>query len=380
MISAPGKVLLLGGYAVLDGYPALSVAVTDAKGMGACASCTKSPGHRLVSKEFGIDAALDPKSPLSALRGAEKTHRVALSAYATVLSYFRHIGHTPEPLEAVLGNSPVFGGKDEKSGLGSSAAATVALTAALLDGNGFDIDKHREQIHKLAQISHALATEKTGSGFDVATSTFGTIEYVRFDKNLLNMNSGMGEDEFSGAVGELLKTDWPRLIVKKAGTGKFGMLAFNIKGGKTSTISSVKAVRKLTEHAPELYANMISGQVAGERKVFAGISKGESSLVREGMHEARRFQRLLSGWVGRIGMMNFDPIEPPALTSLIDRAEQLPGIVAGRCPGSGGYDSVVFVTEGGPAQAVEIAKIGKSLALNLEHLELEPSSEGVRKA
>jgi hypothetical protein len=65
---------------------------------------------------------------------------------------------------------------------------------------------------------------------------------------------------------------------------------------------------------------------------------------------------------------------------LIERAEMLPGVVAGRCPGSGGYDSVAFLTEGnGGDQAAEIAKIGKGLGLGLELLGIRVSSEGVRK-
>jgi phosphomevalonate kinase len=156
----------------------------------------------------------------------------------------------------------------------------------------------------------------------------------------------------------------------------YGLLAFNIKGGKTSTISSVMAVRKLVEHTPELYENMIRGQALGEKEVFEGLNRKDPERVREGMHHARYYQRLLSDWVGRIGMLNFDPIEPPALRALIERAEKLPGIIAGRCPGSGGFDSVAFLTSG-KSEATEIMKIGKELGLELEHLNMAVTDEGV---
>jgi phosphomevalonate kinase len=321
---------------------------------------------------------IDPGNFLAALQEAEETHRFSVSAFSTAMAYFSSIGHKPEPLEVSLENSPLFGGRDEKSGLGSSAASTVALIAAIMDGNGFEVGKKREVIHKLGQISHALAAGSSGSGFDIATSAFGTIEYVRFDKNLIKVNEGMAPEAFSEAVGRLVKMDWPRMSIKKTAIEPYGLLAFNIKGGKTSTISSVRAVRKLIEHAPELYENLIRDQALGEKEALEGLHRKDDQRIRDGMHSAREHQRLLSGWVGRIGMLNFDPIEPPALTELIARAEELPGIIAGRCPGSGGFDSVAFLTEGAP-DAAKIREIGKELGLSLEQLKITVSAEGVKK-
>lgn len=371
-ITAPGKILLLGGFAVLDYHPALSVAVLDGRGEGAGATAKKG-SHRLISKEFGIDAEFDPNNPLE----AASDHGIAKSAYAATLAYLSGLGHKPEPMTVELENSPIFGSRDEKSGLGSSAASTVALVSALMEANGHSLDKERDRIHRIAQVSHALATGKVGSGFDIATSAFGTIEYVRFERGAISLGWDMEYGDFCRGLKETVHHDWPRMSVKKAGLGPYGVIAFNIRGGKTSTMSSVKSVRKLVEHTPELYENLIRGQVEGEKEVFGAIAGQDREGIREGMRQARRYQRMLSDWVGRIGLLNFDPIEPPELTGLIERAEKLDGIVAGRCPGSGGYDSVAFLTEG-KADIEGIVGIGKELGVKLQPLDIKVTGEGAR--
>ena len=362
---------------MLEHHPALSVAVTDGQGRGAMASAKKGK-LRLISGEFGIDAAFDQAEPLATLKRAPPAHLIALSAFSTTLAYLDAAGHRAEPVAIEMENSPIFGAKNEKSGLGSSAASTVALVAALMEANGYTLEKDRDLIHRIAQVSHSLGTGKVGSGFDIATSAFGTIQYVRFDKNAIGADFAMGYDEFKLKLKESVGREWPGMMAKPFSLSPYGIAAFNIRGRRTSTISSVKAVRKLIEHTPELYENMIGGQVEGERLVFESLVKRDRDGIREGMRQARAYQRMLSDWVGRVGMLNFDRIEPPELTKLIDAAEELPFVVAGRCPGSGGYDSVAFITEG-KAGPQEIVKLGDKMGLRLEPLDIRISAEGAKR-
>lgn len=74
-----------------------------------------------------------------------------------------------------------------KTGLGSSAALTTALVGAVLQW--FQVVNIRTQkteidlqiIHNLAQLAHCAAQGKIGSGFDVAAAVFGSQTYRRFD-------------------------------------------------------------------------------------------------------------------------------------------------------------------------------------------------------
>ncbi|KAF8161094.1 ribosomal protein S5 domain 2-type protein [Crassisporium funariophilum] len=76
-----------------------------------------------------------------------------------------------------------------KTGLGSSAALITSLTSALLvhlaaipeASFSEDDNEGRRLAHNLAQYVHCVAQGKVGSGFDVSAAVFGSHIYTRFD-------------------------------------------------------------------------------------------------------------------------------------------------------------------------------------------------------
>uniref|UniRef100_A0A7S4A8Z6 phosphomevalonate kinase n=1 Tax=Pseudo-nitzschia australis TaxID=44445 RepID=A0A7S4A8Z6_9STRA len=77
-----------------------------------------------------------------------------------------------------------------KTGLGSSAALTTSLVGALVHYFLRSSQERKEEhlsgiIHNLAQICHCHAQGKVGSGFDVSAACHGTHVYRRFPKCLL---------------------------------------------------------------------------------------------------------------------------------------------------------------------------------------------------
>lgn len=111
-----------------------------------------------------------------------------------------------------------------KTGLGSSAALTTVVTAALI-GFYYSSQKSttpdkfprvfpskldptsRDQlniIHNLAQIAHSTAQRKIGSGFDVGSAVYGSIVYRRFPTDaiasLIDLGTSIDIDSRGGTV------------------------------------------------------------------------------------------------------------------------------------------------------------------------------------
>jgi phosphomevalonate kinase len=149
--SAPGKILLAGEYAILEGGPAVVMAV-DRRARAWIAADTPTGGSpflaaaaRVVADELGHD-----------------------SAAARAASIVR------------VDSGALCAPSGEKLGLGSSAAATVAALGACLGARG-PLD--RGLLHRLAHRAHgdaqaALDPSARGSGADVAASVWGGVLHL----------------------------------------------------------------------------------------------------------------------------------------------------------------------------------------------------------
>ena len=183
--SAPGKLVLLGEYAVLEGAPAISMAVNRR----AIASITPKPGPACealapdilperVAFRIGADGRPDWQAAASAVAKLPLVDQVLRGLAAG------RIGPAPASgFELALDTREFFdspgvaedSGK-RKLGLGSSAALTVALATALVAQAGHDAattDRHHWLRDLLAL--HREFQGGQGSGVDVATSLIGGV-------------------------------------------------------------------------------------------------------------------------------------------------------------------------------------------------------------
>lgn len=158
--SAPGKVIVAGEYAVLDGAPAICMAVNRRAQVSITAS---TENYHTVSAPGFCD---DLDSFASIADSAKK--------YPLLAAVWQELQiETPDFLNIVLDSSGFSESDDGKIGIGSSAALTVALTAALarLAGESRDIGR-------IAMAAHRRLQGGAGSGADIACSlSGGTIEY-----------------------------------------------------------------------------------------------------------------------------------------------------------------------------------------------------------
>jgi mevalonate kinase len=168
--SAPGKIILFGEHAVVYGYPALAVPVTQVQ---ATATVSKNSRRGMIIEAPNINltselASLPPDHPLSV---------VVQGVYSAL-----KITHTPACTLYIQSTIPVA------SGLGSGAAVSVAVIRALSEFLGHPFTN--EQVNKLAFEAEKLY-HGTPSGIDNTVITFGRPVYFVKKKPIKTFHVGV---------------------------------------------------------------------------------------------------------------------------------------------------------------------------------------------
>ncbi|KDQ21739.1 hypothetical protein BOTBODRAFT_168955 [Botryobasidium botryosum FD-172 SS1] len=245
IVSAPGKVLIAGGYLVLDPVYSGLVISTSSRFYTVIESLGNSPFKVQVQSPQFLDAIWNYEVNVDVPRGAEVEQAVHDTSEPRSGNKFVHLALQRtlalilemEDRKAVRGllcsglKITILGGNDfysqraqlaernlpptiaslslvpefapsnvtignvHKTGLGSSAALITSLVCALLVH--FDVipkssvtssetvNDGKALVHNLAQYIHCLAQGKVGSGFDVSVAVFGSQIYTRFDPVVL---------------------------------------------------------------------------------------------------------------------------------------------------------------------------------------------------
>lgn len=165
---APGKLFLLGEYAVLDGAPAVVAAVDRYVEV----ELAPRPEARLRlrsdqnASELEFPAALPP-----APGGDVPFFDFALAAYAAALRSYPALAQ--RGFDVTL-RSAANASAGTKLGFGSSAAITTALVAAF-DTAATGTMAERSGLLARALSAHCAAQRGVGSGADVAASVYGGV-------------------------------------------------------------------------------------------------------------------------------------------------------------------------------------------------------------
>ena len=164
--SAPGKVVLCGEYAVLDGAPAVAMAV-DRRAQVTVTPCdggchrVSAPGHTPVEGRFVAGA-----NGVEWLQGGE--------LFGVVDAVWRSLGIVVNGHRSIELDTRAFvdAATGAKVGIGSSAALTVALAAALRESTDVLDD---------ALAAHRDFQQGSGSGVDVAAAVSGGLLEYRME-------------------------------------------------------------------------------------------------------------------------------------------------------------------------------------------------------
>lgn len=148
VVTAPGKLFLIGEYAVLEGGVAV-IAAVDRRARG----------------QYLPDLA--PASPV--IEHAVRRAAAELGDLERAL-----------PNGSVLVDTAAFRDGERKLGFGSSAAAAVAAVGAVFEYAGLSVAQHRDLVRDAADDAHRAAQGGNGSGADVAASAHGGV--IRFQR------------------------------------------------------------------------------------------------------------------------------------------------------------------------------------------------------
>lgn len=164
--SAPGKLVIAGEYAVLEGHPALVTAV-DRR-----VWCASEPAAELSLEGLrqGPFRVTRDTARLRLPDDASGTFDLALAVLQTAFDQGVPLPSAHIRIDSDALSVPVTTSSGGKLGLGSSAAVAAALTAVVCDGVHPSSPASRFDLALRAHLRFSLGK---GSGIDVAAATYG---------------------------------------------------------------------------------------------------------------------------------------------------------------------------------------------------------------
>ncbi|CAA0822838.1 GHMP kinase family protein, partial [Striga hermonthica] len=210
--SAPGKVLMTGGYLILERPNAGIVLSTNARFYAIV-----KPLYEDL-KPDRLDITILGCNEFYSYRNQIEARGLPLSPDSLAsLPPFTSITFNAEESSEQKRKPEVA-----KTGLGSSAAMTTAVVAALLHYLGVvklslensslpgdQVSKELDVVHIIAQTAHCIAQGKVGSSFDVSSAVYGSQKYIRFSPEVLSSAQDIARGlSIQEVIGDVLKANW----------------------------------------------------------------------------------------------------------------------------------------------------------------------------
>ena len=308
--SSPGKVILFGEHAVVYGEPAIALAVTRRFNM------------RVEERKDGKGHQVDG-------------HRMTKAH----LPYFKYAVENyweGGPLD-IRTRSEI----PSSSGMGSSAALTTSLMAALVDMSGSTIDEERERIARQS-FATEYGVQGRASPTDTSTATMGLgilLAKEPLDGLLWHVEKG-------GAEWYIHRVGVPKLNIVVGFTG--------IKGNTGQLVAKVRRFWEANNFAKETVADIGRLTMKGVR----ALETGDKELIGQLMDRNHQMLSILG--------VNHDKLQ-----RLIDAAR--PHSYGAKLTGAGGGGSMIALTD-------EPEKVSKAIkAVGGEPFIAEIGAPGVRR-
>ncbi|KAK6515344.1 phosphomevalonate kinase [Arthrobotrys conoides] len=378
-VSAPGKVLLAGGYTVLD--PSCRGLVFALSARIHCVATpsndpSATPGKITVRSPQFQDAVWEYQVSTSDEDGGKAVSVVqtndgdpnpfVLTTLKYTLSYLSLPVPPPTTL-TILADNPYYSQPPPpiprfnslpfpiksayKTGLGSSAALVTSLTSSILlhflPTSSPKLPPHI--FHNLAQASHCAAQGKVGSGFDVAAATYGSCIYRRFPPEILTAIPDPADPTFSNILRETVDKPWTSMESTPITLpSQIGLIMGDVQCG-SSTPGMVKTVLSWRKSGGEDAETTWKALNSRNEDLISTIKDIINSNTQEPSTTTDTIKQRITAireMVRELGSKASVEIEPESQTKLLDAAaDQVDGVIGGVVPGAGGFDAVCFLYE-----------------------------------
>lgn len=348
-VSAPGKILLLGGYSILERPNVGYVLSVDKR-----VSVTLKP---IKERKIIFDI---PQYQIKA-EGEFRDNKIVFledldEAKSNILKFVKSaveicLCYLPSKTEESFRgfeistfSDPAFGLGKEKTGLGSSAAVTVATVGALFASFGLNIEENANLISRASHLAHFFAQGKVGSGFDISCAVFGTQKYIRFSPSLIQNIKLEDREE----IIRVLDRQWNWSVEKIPFPQEFSIVFGNFVGQSTSTSEMVKRVYEFKEMEPDKYDLLMDEINYTNLLVLNAIErmnyfyKNDEEQYQESLQEFKNYFRKARLLTKELGQASEAPIETDEFSALIDESEKNGAFVA-KLPGAGGGDAICAI-------------------------------------
>lgn len=326
---APGKLFVLGEYAVLEpGRPAVLVAVD--RHVGVTVSATDGP-ETVIESDLGPHGARHRQSKDARAAGRFAHAAAAIDVVEELLA--ERGRRTPPPVHVSITSGLHRDGT--KFGLGSSGAVTVATVDALAAYHGTELSP--EERYRLALLATARR-EPRSSGGDLAASVWGGwVAYQAPDRTaVLAMARGEG-------IGKTLLAPWPGFALRPLPPPRGLALEVGWTGEPASTSALARRLETGRWRGSAAQRDFTERSDACVHAAIRALERGDDTELLHHVRAARRILARLDDTV-RLGIFT------TRLTALCDAAEAVGGVA--KPSGAGGGDCGIAFLDAAAAPKV----------------------------
>ncbi len=371
--SAPGKILWLGGYSVLEKGNVSLVTVVDKR---VYAKCEEGKSQTVIFKIPQLGVKLSGKiekgkllvhAPSDSIQKA----KFVISAAQNCIKYLQGKKWKIPGFKLATISDAAFGTGNKKTGLGSSAAVTVAAVAAILGANGINVENEKGKIilNNLSQLSHSQAQGKAGSGFDIAAAVYGNVKYSRYSPEIIDRMQKQTGKSFAKSI----EGEWDYSI-EPVSLPKYFIPVLAFTNVSASTSEMVGKVSELKKKEKKTYFGMMAEINDANVEAIDNLSQIPINKAIALQQFKAHFDdaRLLTKKLGELAKAQ---VESAEFTRLIQLS--LPkGAYVCKLPGAGGGDSIAAICLN-ENDAKKLEKFWKSLKLRI--LEVKFGSTGAAR-